>query len=333
MVQSAIAKPSFSTQPLPLEVHFDLDQLTSDGGLLWLLEADDDLGLSAALATAVREWRRGPVRHPLAMPLRQRILQIACGYPDQHDATTLRHDPLFKLACGQLPASGAALASQATLSRLDTAADAASCAALADVLLALHLRERSRHGLPTRLLLDFDSTDDPTHGQQDGSRYHGYYGQHMYHPLLVFDGDTNQLISARLRPGNAHASWEALEELDRIVTALRHGWSDVPIEVWADGGFAVPALYAYCEQHGLDYTIGLIPNARLAWAATPLLVAAQYQRDQTGGEHVRFVGELSYQADSWAQPRRVAYKAEVMVAGTNMRFVVTTRSDPTRGAL
>jgi hypothetical protein len=225
------------------------------------------------------------------------------------------------------------LASQPTLSRLDTAADAASCAALADMLLNLYLRERSRHGLPTRLLLDFDSTDDPTHGQQDGSRYHGYYGQHMYHPLLVFDGDTNQLISARLRPGNAHASWEALEELDRIVTALRHGWSDVPIEVWADGGFAVPALYAYCEQHGLDYTIGLIPNARLAWAATPLLVAAQYQRDQTGGEHVRFVGELSYQADSWAQPRRVAYKAEVMVAGTNMRFVVTTRSDPTRGAL
>lgn len=328
MRQSATAGPSFPTLPLPLESQFDLDDLTSDGGLLWLLEADRELGLSSALASAVREWRRGPVRHPLPCLLRQRILQIACGYPDQNDATTLRHDPLFKLACERLPTSGPPLASQPTLSRLDTAADAASCAALADVLLALYLRERGRPGQPTRILLDVDSTADPTHGQQEGSRYHGYYGQHMYHPLLVFDGDTNQLISARLRPGNAHASWAAVEELERIVAAVRQCWPEVPIELRADGGFAVPALYAYCEQHGLAYTIGLIPNARLDWAATPLLVAAQLYRDQTGLAHVRFVGELIYQAGSWPQPRRVVYKAEVMAAGTNTRFVVTNRPGP-----
>lgn len=328
MRQSATSGPSFPTRPLPLASSFDLEQLTSDGGLLWVLEADQELGLSAALASAVQDWRHGPVRHSLPSLLRQRLLQIACGYPDQNDATTLRHDPLFKLACGRLPASGPPLASQPTLSRLDTAADGASCAALADVLLAVYLRERGRTGVPSRILLDFDSTADPTHGQQEGSRYHGYYRQHMYHPLLVFDGDTNQLISARLRPGNAHASWEALAELERIVQALRQQWPTVPIELRADGGFAVPALYDYCEQHGITYTIGLLPNPRLEWAAIPLLVAAQYQRDRSGAEHVRFVSELAYQADSWPQPRRVVYKAEVMPAGTNTRFVVTTRSDP-----
>jgi hypothetical protein len=328
MRQSATRGPSFLTQPGPVDVTFDLEQLTSDGGLLWLLEADQELGLSAALAGAVQEWRRGPVRHSLPNLLRQRLLQIACGYPDQNDATTLRHDPLCKLACGQLPASGAALASQPTLSRLDTAADAASCAALADVLLRIYLHDRGRLGVPSRILLDFDSTADPTHGQQEGSRYHGYYGQHMYHPLLVFDGDTHQLISARLRPGNAHASWEVLAELERIVTAIRQTWPAVAIELRADGGFAVPALYDYCEQQGLHYTIGLIPNARLEWAAVPLLVAAQLYRDQTGLGHVRFVGELSYQAGSWTQPRRVVYKAEVMAAGTNTRFVVTNRTEP-----
>jgi hypothetical protein len=78
------------------------------------MEADEELGLSAALAAAIPEWRRGPVRHYLRTLVRQRVLQIACGYPDQNDATTLRHDPLFKLGCGRLPTSGPALASQPT---------------------------------------------------------------------------------------------------------------------------------------------------------------------------------------------------------------------------
>jgi hypothetical protein len=112
------------------------------------------------------------------------------------------------------------------------------------------------------------------------------------------------------------------------VTALRHHWSAVPIALRADGGFAIPALYAACEQHGISDTSGLIPNRRLEWAASPLLVAAPYQRDQTGAGHVRFVGEVRYQADSWPQPRRVVSKAEVLAAGINPRCVVTNRPDP-----
>jgi hypothetical protein len=37
------------------------------------------------------------------------------------------------------------------------------------------------------ILLDLDSTDDSTHGQQQLSLFNGSYGQHMYHPLLVFE--------------------------------------------------------------------------------------------------------------------------------------------------
>jgi hypothetical protein len=327
MRQSATDAISFPTQPRPLEASFDLDQLTSDGGLLWLVEADEELGLSAALAAAIPEWRRGPVRHALPTLVRQRLLQIACGYPDQNDATTLRHDPLFKLGCGRLPGSGPALASQPTLSRLDNAVDEASCAALAEVLLTTYLQARGRDGVPERILLDLDSTTDPTHGAQEGSAYHGYFGQHMYHPLLIFDGETDQLISARLRPGNAHASWDAVDELKRITTAIRACWPNVSLEIRADGGFAVPALYAYCEQAGITYTIGLVPNARLEWLAIPLRVAARYRRDLTGETTVRLVGETRYQAGSWDHTRRVVYKAEAMGPGTNTRFVVTNRSD------
>ncbi|CAN5394805.1 IS1380 family transposase [soil metagenome] len=327
MTQFATDPVLFPATPRPVETRFDLDGLTSDGGLLWLVEADDDLELASALAAAIPDWRRGPVRHTLPTLVRQRLLQIACGYPDQNDATTLRHDPLFKLGCGRLPGSGVPLASQPTLSRLDTSASETSCAALAEVLLEVYLRERARNGMPERILLDLDSTADPTHGEQEGSAYHGYFGQHMYHPLLVFDGDTDQLISARLRPGNAHASWDAVAELARITTAMRARWPDVALELRADAGFAIPELYEHCEAAAITYTIGLIPNARLEWQAIPLQVAAQYGRDCTGAEKVRLVSELDYQAGSWTQVRRVVYKAEAMEQGANTRFVVTNRDD------
>lgn len=322
MEQSATGSISFERASGVIDARFDLDQLTSDGGLLWLAEADDELGLCQSLATVVPEWRRGPVRHSLASLVRQRVFQIACGYPDQNDAATLRHDPLFQLSCDH----DGVLASQPTLSRLDNAADEASCEALAEVLLACYLDQREAHGRPSSVLLDLDSTDDPTHGEQEGSAYHGYYRQHIYHPLLVFDGMTNQLISTRLRPGNAHASWDAVDEVARIAAALRSRWPDVAIELRADGGFAVPALYDCCETAGLDYTIGLIPNPRLEQLAAPLLALAEATYEHTQ-QAVRLIGQTRYQADSWPHPRRVVIKVEVSEHGTNTRFVVTTRKD------
>src|SRR5215831_6513640 len=236
-----------------LSIAFDAGQLTSDGGLIWLARADDRLGISAACARALRDWRRGPVRHPLALLVRQRLLQIACGYEDQDDADTLRHDPLLKVVCGRPPhAPSADLASQPTLSRLENAVDRRACYQLAQALVAIYLQERERAagGVPTHVLLDLDSTDDPTHGAQEGSSYHGYYRQHMYHPLLIFDGHTNQLITAVLRRGTVHASHGVVAVLRRLVGALRKRWPRVQLEVRADSGFAVPALYEYCERVG-----------------------------------------------------------------------------------
>ena len=315
--------------PAPLEARFDGGRLTSDGGLPWLAEADATLGICTAFGALVPEWRRGPVRHSLTTLVRQRVFQIACGYEDQNDATALRTDPLLKLVCGRLPESGADLASQPTFSRLENAPNRPACYRLALALLAVYLQERERlapEGMPRRILLDFDGTADPTHGEQEGSAYHGYYRQHMYHPLLVFDGDTDQLVTAVLRPGNTHDSRGALAILQRLVPALRTRWPGVQIEVRADAGFAVPALYDYCEQEGVAYTIGLIPNPRLEAVAAPLLAVAQCQQVETGAEKVRLAGETTYQASSWTQARRVVYKAEALVKGPNTRFVVTTRT-------
>jgi hypothetical protein len=312
--------------PLALEAAFDGGRITSDGGLLWLSEMDSELGLCEAISERVPEWRNRRGRHPLASLVRQRVLQIACGYEDQNDSDALREDPLLKVACGSLPESGQDLASQPTISRMENAATIRSCHRIAYLLFELYLAQREKDGVPDRVLLDFDSTDDPTHGDQEGSYYHGYYGQHMYHPLLVFDGESGHLITTLLRAGNTHASNSCVAILKRIVGRMRQRWPGVEIEIRADAGFAIPAIYDYCEREGIDYTIALITNERLKGMAQDLLEEAIEEHQRTGHK-ARLFGEGTYGAASWEKKRRVIYKAEAMEQGTNTRFVVTTRRD------
>jgi len=327
----ATQKMRFETTPLALEAAFDGGKLTSDGGLIWLAKADEELGnLCDKIASQVPEWRKGPsVRYSLKTLVRQRVLQIACGYEDQNDSDTLRRDPLLKLVCGRLPETDGNLASQPTISRLENAPDARACLRMAEALGELYVRERGEgEALPSRVLLDFDATDDPAHGDQEGAYYHGYYREHILHPLLVFDGDTGQLITALLRRGNTHASRGALAILKRIVRRLREAWGeDVQFEIRADAGFAVPEIYDYCEREGIGYTIGLISNPRLEELAQDLLGRAKRESEEQGGEKVRLVSDASYRALSWERARRVIYKAEVLEKGQNTRFVVTSRSD------
>lgn len=311
--------------PLALEAAFDGGRLTSDGGLLWLAEIDRELGVCEEISARVPEWRGCGARHSLSTLVRQRVYQIACGYEDQNDANTLRSDPLLKLVLGRLPEAGEDLASQPTLSRLENAPGARDCLRIARTLLELYVRERGKDGAPERVLLDLDSTDDPTHGDQEGSRYHGYYGRHMYHPLLVFDGESGQLITAVLRPGNSHAGRGAVAVLKRLVGRLREAWPAVEMEVRADAGFALPAIYEWCEREEIGYTVGLVPNPRLERIAEPLLDRAERESGELAGEKVRLVADAPYRAGSWDRPRRVVYKAEAMEQGTNTRFVVTSR--------
>ena len=327
MTDCATSGMRFETQSaLALEAAFDGGRITSDGGLVWLAEADSELGLCERVAEHVPEWRKRKGRHSLQALIKQRVLQIACGYEDQNDSNSMREDPLLKLLCGSMPQSGAELASQPTISRLENAPSAGACYRMAEALFELYLGERGKEGVPEKILLDFDSTDDPTHGDEEGSYYHGYYGQHMYHPLLVFDGESGHLITALLRAGNTHGSNSAVALLKRIVGRLRNRWPEVHIELRADAGFAVPALYDYCEAEGITYTVGLITNSRLEELACDLLEEAR-RRYGEQQQKVKLFCEGTYQATSWEHQRKVIYKAEVMEQGTNTRFLVTTRSD------
>jgi hypothetical protein len=315
---------------LPLEAAFDGGRLTSDGGLPWLARTDRELGLCEEISRNIPEWRGPSARHSLTALVRQRVYQIACGYEDQNDSDALRKDPLLKLVLGSLPQTGADLASQPTISRMENASDARACLRIARALGELYVGERGKDGAPKRVLLDFDATDDPTHGNQEGSYYHGYYKTHMYHPLLVFDGETGQLVTVALRPGNTHAGRGALSVLKRVVKRLREAWGQgLRSEVRADAGFALPAIYEWCEKQGVEYTIGLVSNPRLEKLAEPLLEWALRESEEQASEEekVRLVADTPYRAGSWDKSRRVVYKAEVLEKGTNTRFVVTSRPD------
>ncbi|MCC6175186.1 MAG: IS1380 family transposase [Chloroflexi bacterium] len=224
-------------------------------------------------------------------------------------------------------AGGCRPASQPTLSRLENAVDRHAVEGLAEALADLYVRERGRAGRPSRILLDLDGTDDPAHGEQEGVAYHGYDRQHMYHPLLVFDGDTGYLITAVLRPGDVHGSRFVVLVLRRLLRKLRAAWPDIPVELRADSGFAIPRLYTWCGTNAVDYTIGLVPNPVLERMAAPLLQMAQAQSVEQGGAKVRLADAAHYQADSWPHARRVVFKAEIVLKGPNTRFVVTIRTD------
>ena len=192
---------------LPLQASFDGGRLTSDGGLPWLEQADTVLGLCAAFAAVIPEWRRGPVRHAMATLIRQRVFQIACGYEDQDDADTLRTDPLLKLVCGQLPETGPRFGQPTNAVAIGECGRSAKPAIASP---SRWVRFTWRSGSATVCRPTSSSTSMAPTTRSMGSRkaraYHGYYRQHMLHPLLVFDGETHQLITAVLRPGNTHGS-------------------------------------------------------------------------------------------------------------------------------
>jgi hypothetical protein len=260
------------------------------------------------------------VKHDLLTLVRQRLFAIAQGYEDNNDAATLARDPVFKIMAGRTPETSEDLASQPTLSRFENRVSSKDLHRLSDWLLKLYLKT---HPGPRKVIvLDMDATDDPTHGQQQLSFFHGYYEEHMYHPLFVFDGESGFPLAAMLRPGNTHASHRALAVLKRLIKKLKKAYPGALILFRADAGFAVPALYRYLERQEVRYVIGFITNNRVLAQAEPLLEKAQRQYQETG-EKQRLFTSFSYQAESWTQPRRIIAKVEYTRLGANQRFVVT----------
>jgi hypothetical protein len=305
-------------------VRFDGGSLTSDAGLLILREFDDRFRLTADLASAYADPRRADrVEHSILALLRQRVYQIVAGYEDADDSDLLRTDPVLQTVVGQRDLA-MPLGSQPTMSRIENRADWSSVERLKRLPLEWFLRTYGARPFRRELILDVDSTDDPCHGHQQLSFFHGRYGHYVYEPLLIFEGGSGALLAAKLRPGRASPLAGLLPELERIVPRLRGHSPRGPLALRADAGFAKPQLYQWLEQHGLAYAIGFASNPRLKRLAAPLVARAQRRFERTG-QDVRLFSSLRYRAHRWQRARRMLIKVEVSALGLNVRYVVTNR--------
>ena len=328
--------------PKPLVATFDTPQQSSDGGAILLKAMDDQLRLTAHLAACLPERRQlGKIAHDLPTLIRQRCFGIACGYADANDAAQLKADPIHKLLVGRDPITGPALASQPTLSRFENAVGPRDLyrltQALADVVIAHHQARLGATGV-RRITIDLDPTDDPTHGQQELTFFNGHYDTWCYLPVvgtLTFNGERTQyLVTAILRPGNAHATLGVIGILRRLFRKLRLAFPSARLRVRLDGGFASPAVFTFLEAEGVEYLVAMASNARLEKRIRRLLGKAR-MRSRATGETAHLFGETRYAAKKWCRKRRVIMKAEVVrLAGRdprdNPRFVVTNLAQSPR---
>lgn len=322
---SSIRKP-FSKQ-LHLDIEFTAPEVSPDGGVLLLREVDQRMGLTESLASCLSDRRRTDrVVHSRKEQVRQRVFQIAMGWEDCDDADSLRLDPLWMTACDREPKDPAGLSSQPTLSRFENGLDGWS--------LGRMLRRFEQAWLDSLsanrdvVILDVDATDDPVHGQQQLGFFHGYFDSYVYHPLVIFDGSTGELITAILRPGNTHASRGAKGVLRRLIRKIRRRCPQTPIVVRGDSGFAVPRILRELERldetvGGVDYLLGIAKNPRLIRDLEGELDLAEELYARRSEKVVRFT-TFRYAARTWKTKRRIVGKAEVTWLGRNPRFVVTS---------
>jgi len=232
------------------KLNFDGGKLTSDSGVLLYKEFDEKLGFSKEIRKTVNI--NDNVNHRLhenVDVILQRIYQNAAGYHADDDADNLRSDFVFQTVLDKN-----ILASQPTISRVNNIVNTETMKQLQTVNSNL-LDKIYTLDPPEEIIFDLDSTNFETHGQQFGSKYNTHYGANGYHPLLMFDGATGDLIKANLRSGNVHTSRKAVSFVGSIFKDYNKKFNDIPLYLRADSGFAKPGIYEIAEEHDISYTV------------------------------------------------------------------------------
>lgn len=305
-----------------LQAAFTEETVTSDAGLLFLRQAEKNIGIVNSISKSIKDTRcESYVKHSLKTMLTQRVFAIACGYEDVNDHIQLRKDAMFKIGAGK-NIHDPDLAGASTLCRLENSVTREDLIKIAKIFVENFIQ--SYKNPPQKLILDFDATDDPVHGSQEHKFYHGYYRSYCFLPLYIYCGD--RLVLPYLRPSDKDQARHAWAILSLLVKRLRTQWPDVEITFRADSGFCRHKMLSWCDNHNVKYIVGITGNSRLKDSAERIIDESRQLYSQTG-EKVRFFGEIQYGARTWNTNRRVIVKAEQLQKGENIRFVVTNIKD------
>lgn len=296
-----------------IQANFNGGEITSDAGVLLLKQADKMIGLTKRIS--INDSRcKGKIDHKAGDMLRQRIYGLALGYEDLNDHSSLRKDTVIQTAIG----SSTDLASSSTLCRFENSADRQLCWEINKAFVETFIESFKKP--PKEIILDFDATDDPVHGDQVGRFFHGYYDKYCFLPLYVFCG--RHLLAAYLRPSNIDGAYGAWSILKLLRDRFRQVWPDVKIIFRADSGFCRHLMMNWCDKNNIGYIIGIAKNRRIEKQVEPLIKQAEVQFEKEGKEQ-RLFSDLWYAANTWKYERRLIVKAEHTAKGKNPRFLVT----------
>ena len=314
-------------QQRALDVQFSQLDLSSNAGILIARQAEKHLQICQGLAECIQEWRDpDKLIHSLPQLVSQRIYQFVGGYEDANDSDYLRHDPIYKIACGRLPKPREELlASQPTMSRLENQVNRSEIAAMRRLFLDKFIASYQKP--PVEIVLDVDAWDAQTYGKQELSHFHGYYRHHMYFPVLINEAKSAFPLLLQLRRGNSHAGKGLKGLLRWLFWRLKRAWPQVSIILRADAGFSLPEILQVCERYRVKYAIGFSTNAVLKRKIADLLEKARLLYFRTE-QKARLFDDVYYAAQSWSAPRRLVMKAEWLSKGANPRFVVTNLDLP-----
>ncbi|MBW1707614.1 MAG: IS1380 family transposase [Deltaproteobacteria bacterium] len=294
-------RPDFNRR---IKLNFQGAKLSSDTGFLLLREIDERFGIIDEIAEGLLDSRSpGHTRHSIVQMIRQRVYQMAAGYEDCNDADFLRVDPALRLS---LDKGGDFGASQSMLSRLenDILGNAEGLKAL-DAAVIRSADALIKKKWKYRFILDVDSTDDPTHGKQEGSEYNGHFRSECFHPIFAFTGEGDALAGV-LRPGKVHSADGTLDLIKPLVDRYRKRFQ----LFWfrGDAAFAKPEIYDYCESKRVTYFIRLPQNEILKEMIRDDLRRPAGRWPRSGVKVRTF--DFPYRAGTWSQDRRVVCKIE-----------------------
>lgn len=307
---------------------FEGGAMSSDGGVLLLRQVAKQVGVIEALVDSIHDGRHPSyIDHQLCDLVRQRVFQIACGYPEAVASNALRKDAAMKSGCDRLPFSGEALAGQSTMCRFENSASRTDIYRMSRAMVDVFLDSYKRR--PRRIVLDLDETCDPTHGAQQGSLFHRFYDTYCLLPLHIYESGTGRLVTTVLRPGKTPKGCEIAAIVKRLIRHIRKRWPKVQIVIRGDSHYGRAEVCDVCEAEGAYYILGLATNSKLQDMA--LRSWWELTRDAIGP--YRCFTELVYRAGSWSKDRRVIVRVDAKERGVDLRFVLTNMPQKNAGYL
>jgi hypothetical protein len=315
-----------------LTVDFEGGNQSSDAGLLLLREAERKLGVCQRLADAMPD-RRDPdrVRHAMFEMVMARTSAIACGHKDAIDLDRLRHDPLMKIAVGRCPGSGAALASQSTISRLENAPSKTEAARLAAALL-------DQFGTTVKSgrleVLDIDDTFCAAHGGQQLAFWNAHEDERGFASMHVYHVASGTPVATILRPARTPKGTEVRCVIKHVTKRLRQHWPNTRIVWRGDSHYGRVEAMEWAENARTDYIFGLAGNTTLDALVAETADNLRFHHAMSSQTKLRTYASFTYQAGSWRRPRKVVARLECSLqpeAGhtgmrqeVDIRYVVTS---------